>query len=106
MRSLLQPADAVVGLPAQTYYSNGISGMTAEFTTGERRHATGCREQGEPWADSWIPRSWLTADLQSLGKIRPPRSKSERADDAATDRVVCLRPSPRLAGVAPVPGLR
>ena len=108
--ALLSAALISAGMVPDGRGRSGVADILGWRGDGRNREAlvrwTGCDEQGEPWADSWIPRSWLTSDLQSLGKIRAPRDKSERSDDAASDRVVCLRPSPRLAGVTPGPGMQ
>ena len=40
---------------------------------------------GEPWQDSWVRRSWLTADLRVLGSVRR-RSMWDQTDEVADDQ--------------------
>ena len=66
---------------------------------------------GEPWDDSWVPRALLTADLRRGGLLR--KRKSGRAcvneedvrDQDQEEEDVQRRKSPRVAGLAPGPGL-
>jgi len=55
-----------------------------------------------PWANSWVPRRNLTADLREEGRIRARR---ERRAPPAAPAMEGRRVSPRIAGVAPIAGL-
>ena len=63
---------------------------------------------GEPWPDSWEPRSNLTGDLRKLGAARHATTTGRRtAAEAAEEEsaVEGKRKSPRLAGDAPMAGI-
>ena len=64
---------------------------------------------GEPWGESWVPRSHLTADLRSGGIIRRRRTADEIRDDHQREEAQYegrqRRRTPRLAGEVPGRGL-
>ena len=64
---------------------------------------------GEPWGDSWVPRSYLSADLRRGGLLRVKRQSGVSVNVVSVDSQQCegvqRRKSPRVAGESPGPGL-
>ena len=66
-------------------------------------------ESGEPWEDSWVPRAFLSADLRRGGLLREARRCRGDSEEGGVGGLlgedVQRRKSPRVAGLAPGPGL-